>query len=133
MGCLQVHPKNRRLLSVVFLFISSGIKGLYRGYGASILTYTPSSAIWWSMYPIYKKFFLSHIPHNPFLDGGIVALSGILAGKKLPIDRFIYIAITAGIATQPLDVAKTRLQVQEHHHKYNTPPHPNNIFGMMRW
>lgn len=57
----------------------SGIRGLYRGYGASILTYTPSSAIWWSMYSIYKNFFLSHIPHNSFLDGGIVAFSGVLA------------------------------------------------------
>jgi hypothetical protein len=71
-------------LFMEILLICLGIQGLYRGYGASILTYTPSSALWWSTYSIYKKQFLFYIPHNPVLDGLIVIVSGTLAGTSFP-------------------------------------------------
>lgn len=29
---------------------SDGIRGLYRGFGLSVLTYSPSSAVWWATY-----------------------------------------------------------------------------------
>ena len=27
-----------------------GVRGLYRGFGMSVMTYSPSSAIWWGSY-----------------------------------------------------------------------------------
>ena len=32
-----------------------GLKGLYRGFGASIMTITPSSALWWGAYGFYSQ------------------------------------------------------------------------------
>ena len=32
-----------------------GIRGLYRGFGLSIATFVPSSAVWWSAYGGYQK------------------------------------------------------------------------------
>lgn len=29
---------------------SDGIRGLYRGFGLSVMTYSPSSAVWWASY-----------------------------------------------------------------------------------
>lgn len=29
---------------------SDGIRGLYRGFGLSVMTYSPSSAVWWATY-----------------------------------------------------------------------------------
>mmetsp|Transcript_1538 Transcript_1538/g.2971 ORF Transcript_1538/g.2971 Transcript_1538/m.2971 type:complete len:403 (-) Transcript_1538:119-1327(-) len=36
-----------------------GFRGLYRGLPISILTYVPSSAIWWSAYGAYQRFWWS--------------------------------------------------------------------------
>lgn len=32
------------------ILAESGARGLFKGYFASVLTYAPSSAIWWSTY-----------------------------------------------------------------------------------
>lgn len=32
------------------VFKSDGIRGLYRGFGLSVMTYSPSSAVWWASY-----------------------------------------------------------------------------------
>ena len=32
------------------IFKSDGIRGFYRGFGLSIMTYSPSSAVWWASY-----------------------------------------------------------------------------------
>lgn len=29
---------------------SDGIRGFYRGFGLSVMTYSPSSAVWWASY-----------------------------------------------------------------------------------
>jgi hypothetical protein len=29
---------------------ADGIRGLYRGFGLSVMTYSPSSAVWWASY-----------------------------------------------------------------------------------
>lgn len=35
---------------------SEGVKGLYRGYGTSVVLYVPQSALWWGSYGIYQSF-----------------------------------------------------------------------------
>lgn len=29
---------------------ADGVRGLYRGFGLSVMTYSPSSAVWWASY-----------------------------------------------------------------------------------
>lgn len=35
---------------------TEGLVGLYRGFGASVATFVPSSSIWWGSYGAYQKF-----------------------------------------------------------------------------
>lgn len=61
------------------------------------MTYIPSGALWWGTYFIVKPKIskLQIFPHEVFVH----ALAGLCAG------------VTAATITNPLDVAKTRLQV----------------------
>lgn len=52
------------------ILASEGIPGLYRGLGASLMTYMPASAIWWSAYGAYQRLIWRalHVwPHIPML------------------------------------------------------------------
>jgi len=74
-----------------------GIRGLYRGYGATIATYAPSNALWWSAYHSTKgKLSPYYTPANHILMNGIASTVA---------------AMSVAIITNPLDVSKTRLQV----------------------
>lgn len=35
---------------------ADGIRGLYRGFGLSVMTYSPSSAVWWASYGSSQRF-----------------------------------------------------------------------------
>ena len=41
---------------------TEGVRGLYRGFGASIATLVPGSAIWWGFYGTYQRMFWSTVP-----------------------------------------------------------------------
>lgn len=77
---------------------SDGPLGLYRGYLISLMTYAPSSAIWWSSYGAYTglvgSMVVSGTPHLI-----VLATAGALAG------------LTTATLTNPLDIMRTRLQV----------------------
>ena len=86
---------------------TESVRGLYRGWGASVLVYTPNSAIWWASYATFKDAISSYLARsermtyllereNSFIVHGI---SGTMAGTM------------AAVLTNPLDVAKTRIQV----------------------
>lgn len=36
------------------VYRQDGFKGFYRGYVASVCTYAPNSALWWSFYTIFQ-------------------------------------------------------------------------------
>eukprot|EP01128_Nolandella_sp_AFSM9_P003944 TRINITY_DN1735_c1_g1_i1.p1 TRINITY_DN1735_c1_g1~~TRINITY_DN1735_c1_g1_i1.p1 ORF type:complete len:350 (+),score=47.72 TRINITY_DN1735_c1_g1_i1:73-1050(+) len=87
--------------AVKSIFKAEGIKGLYRGYGATLVTYAPSSATWWGTYGLVKPIIW------PFLEERSSSLMYIAPALCGMISAFC-----AALVTNPLDVAKTRLQVE---------------------
>lgn len=85
------------------VYLREGLRGFYRGYFPSIVTYAPSSAIWWGSYgllvPVYYGA-MSSWNADPFWKQVLAqALSGGSAG------------IISGILTNPMDIVRTRTQV----------------------
>lgn len=87
---------------------SDGIRGLYRGFGLSVVTYSPSSAVWWASYGSSQRFIWRLLDQGGKYNESspsvqkimlVQAAGGIIAGA------------TASCITTPLDTIKTRLQV----------------------
>ncbi|XP_073044921.1 uncharacterized protein [Primulina eburnea] len=93
---------------------ADGIRGLYRGFGLSVLTYSPSSAVWWASYGASQRVIWRLVDNGIGNDGSkpsegkillVQAAGGIVAGAS------------ASCITTPLDTIKTRLQVLEHENR----------------
>nr|XP_034572931.1 cleavage stimulation factor subunit 50 [Setaria viridis] len=92
---------------------ADGVKGLYRGFGLSVMTYAPSSAVWWASYGSSQRIIWSAL--GPWQNKeeapsqlkivGVQASGGIIAG-----------AVTSFVTT-PIDTIKTRLQVMDNENK----------------
>lgn len=108
------RPNGLRVAQTIWK--SEGLRGLYRGFGASVATFVPNSAIWWGSYGAYQQLVWKYafpqehairsvgdIPKDEQRQKSslvkVQAMSGIMAG------------CTAAFCTNPLDVVKTRLQV----------------------
>ena len=84
------------------IYRKDGMKGYYRGYIAAICTYVPSSASWWTFYQIFQDI-----------------AGAIIPAKELGIPNTAIQCVAAmssgcatAIMTNPLDLTKTRVQVQ---------------------
>lgn len=79
-----------------------GVHGLYRGYGATLASFGPFSALYFAAYERLKA--------------SAAARAGVAPGAPLPLPWQVAAACAAGaaasLATNPLDLAKLRLQVQ---------------------
>ncbi|KAK4401244.1 Solute carrier family 25 member 44 [Sesamum angolense] len=100
------------------IIYADGVRGLYRGFGISILTYAPSNAVWWASYSIAHRVIWSCIGcyrckknENGNGNGG----SGYRPdGKAVMAVQGLSAAMASGasaLVTMPLDTIKTRLQV----------------------
>lgn len=76
----------------------SGVRGLYRGFGITVITYLPSSALWWGTYKATREAIERSSPRTSALV--VEVASGAVAG-----------ALTSTV-TMPLDTIKTRTQTQ---------------------
>jgi len=80
-------------------------KGLYRGFGISIMSSIPGGASWWATYTACQE--KLHEYNHPMFSG--MDDEGPF-GELNALGRQIVMQIISG-STQPLDVIKTRLQV----------------------
>lgn len=87
---------------------TEGFRGMYRGLGASIATYVPTSGIWWASYGVWQSVIWEALEGGAEKgaqrsDGRVIAVqtaSGVLSG------------CSAAALTNPLDVIKTRIQTR---------------------
>uniref|UniRef100_A0A2P2IQ49 Solute carrier family 25 member 44-like n=2 Tax=Rhizophora mucronata TaxID=61149 RepID=A0A2P2IQ49_RHIMU len=99
------------------ILCADGPRGLYRGFGVSILTYAPSNAVWWASYSVAQKLVWGGLScytnkkDESVENGGVgyrpkskamVAVQGLCAAMASGVSAII---------TMPLDTIKTRLQV----------------------
>lgn len=97
---------------------SDGLRGLYRGFGISILTYAPSNAVWWASYSIAQRLIWGGIGcyfckrDDPY--SAEVTTTYRPDSKAVMVVQGLSAAMAGGasaLITMPLDTIKTRLQV----------------------
>lgn len=76
-----------------------GLRGFYKGYGASLAIYVPNSALWWALYQVYQDELMKIAPEWISILM-IQCTAGVLGG------------FTTTLLTNPLDIVRARLQVQ---------------------
>ncbi|KAH6793248.1 Mitochondrial substrate carrier family protein [Perilla frutescens var. hirtella] len=104
---------------------TDGIRGLYRGFGISILTYAPSNAVWWASYSVAQRLVWSGLGcllcknGEERVENGVLTSSSSSNGlrpdaKAVMAVQGLSAAMAGGVSaliTMPLDTIKTRLQV----------------------
>jgi solute carrier family 25, member 44 len=90
-----------------------GIRGLYRGFGASVATFVPSSAIWWSAYGGWQAFLWKTL--DRIQDRRNSTALTRTEGQLLAVEvaAGVLTGCTSASLTTPLDVVKTRLQTRD--------------------
>lgn len=91
---------------------SDGLRGLYRGFGISILTYAPSNAVWWGSYSVAHRSIWGSIGSYCCKRDDVGGYRP--DGKAMVVVQGLSAAMASGVSalvTMPLDTVKTRLQV----------------------
>lgn len=96
------------------IIYADGVRGLYRGFGISILTYAPSNAVWWASYSVAHRVIWGCVGcycHKKDASGS----GGYRPdGKAMVVVQGLSASMASGVSalvTMPLDTIKTRLQV----------------------
>lgn len=94
------RSKFRTTLDIAqIIYRTDGFRGFYRGYVASVCTYVPNSALWWTFYHLYQDELELLLPMS-VSRLLIQCVAGTLGG------------FTTTIITNPMDTIRARLQVQ---------------------
>ncbi|XP_015072253.1 solute carrier family 25 member 44-like isoform X2 [Solanum pennellii] len=86
---------------------AEGIRGMYRGFGLTVVTQSPAQALWWGAYGAAQHIIWRNLGYSDNVD------------KKPSHMQMVAVQATAGLAagacssviTTPIDTVKTRLQV----------------------
>lgn len=96
---------------------NDGVRGLYKGFGISILTNAPSNAVWWASYSVAQRLVWGGV--GCFLRRKYGDREGDMMmirpdSKTVMAFQGVSAAMAGGLSaliTMPLDTIKTRLQV----------------------
>lgn len=108
---LPLKYQNRGAIQIIKNILQQeGLNGFFRGITPYMIVYGPGSAIWWMAYEWTKRLIQPILPTNPKIDSDITghfkkAASHLLCGSLA--------GIASVAVTNPLDVARTRLQLME--------------------
>eukprot|EP01097_Dermamoeba_algensis_P008678 TRINITY_DN5879_c0_g4_i1.p1 TRINITY_DN5879_c0_g4~~TRINITY_DN5879_c0_g4_i1.p1 ORF type:complete len:358 (+),score=74.85 TRINITY_DN5879_c0_g4_i1:44-1075(+) len=135
------------LEEIKFLFQKEGLRGFYKGYFAQLMVFLPYSCTYFVLYEAYKDLIISSSVLSPLnlfqksssssssvpisascsvVDYGVLVESSPLAPIKLNFAGYLtgstLCAAISSAVTCPLDVVKTRLQVDLHNNiNYRNP------------
>lgn len=120
------EPDKASARSVIRSILNNeGWVGLYRGFGMSIFTSLPGGTIWWATYG-GCQYELSRLLVGFNVDKVDGNNSGTLMWKgPVQLASSVFAAITTTTITQPLDVVKTKLQVEKFDYGLVRKPFPN--------
>lgn len=102
------------------IVLTDGVRGLYRGFGLSILTYAPSHAVWWASYSIAQRLIWNGVGcyKGKKCDESSAYVADVLRPdlRDVMAVQGASAAMAGGMSaliTMPLDTIKTRLQVMD--------------------
>lgn len=98
------------------IYVRDGFKGFYRGYVASLCTYVPSSACWWTFYSTYQELGAAMSPN--WVPHTLVQCAAAVTS-----------GCTTSFITNPLDLVRARVQV----HRRSIPDTIRTLWRTERW
>ncbi|KAF0683609.1 Aste57867_24375 [Aphanomyces stellatus] len=108
------------------IYRTEGVRGLYRGYGATLWSFGPFSAFFFLFYEQNKAIAedFHRKPNEPHID---VPFASLLACSMTA-------SAGASLVTNPLDLVKLRLQIERMHASSSsvTPRYVNTFQGLQR-
>ena len=95
---------------------NEGVRGIYKGYGATLASFGPFSALYFVFYEQLKQEAIRRASykrlHSTFEENDISSSNKL----DIPLNQLIFCSASAGALaswlTSPLDMAKLRLQIQ---------------------
>ncbi|KAL9191305.1 hypothetical protein ACHAXT_001011 [Thalassiosira profunda] len=112
-GNSQTHPYKGSWDALRRILQTEGMRGIYKGYGATLGSFGPFSALYFVFYE-RCKFWAKE--YNNRQRRGITGDAKIIEDGELPLLHLVACSASAGALaswlTSPLDMAKLRLQVQ---------------------
>ncbi|XP_015581976.1 solute carrier family 25 member 44 isoform X1 [Ricinus communis] len=109
---------------------TDGIRGFYRGFGLSVMTYSPSSAVWWASYGSSQRVIWKLLGHGTDVEAASPSQSRIMLVQA---SGGIIAGATASCITTPLDTIKTRLQVMGQERKSSARQVVKNLIKDDGW
>lgn len=103
---LEIVVENRSRVSIVAditktIYFKDGLRGFYRGYLASLCTYVPNSASWWTFYHFFQDSLWLILPEN----------NSNVSNTAVKCVAAVSSGCASSLLTNPLDLIRTRVQV----------------------